>query len=98
MNGCVRQPRQPTGDFGLADAGRPDHQDVLGVISCAQRLGHLRAPPAVAQRNRRPPLGARLADDVLVEFVKRFPGCHGLMQGRRKAHHSIVSIVWLWLV
>ena len=41
-------------DFGLADAGRPDHQDVLRRDFLAQRLGDLLTAPAVAQRDRRP--------------------------------------------
>jgi hypothetical protein len=44
----------------------------LGVISVAQWLGHLRAAPAVAQRHGDRALGARLADDVLVQLGHDF--------------------------
>jgi hypothetical protein len=74
MNGRVGQPRQAPRDLGLADAGRPDHQDVLRRDLVAQRLGHLLAAPAVAQRDGDGALGGRLADDVLVEFVDDFLG------------------------
>ena len=43
--------RQTARDLGLADAGRPDHQNIFRRDFVAQRLGHLHAPPAVAQRN-----------------------------------------------
>jgi hypothetical protein len=66
--GRVGQPRQAPRDLGLADAGGADHQDVLGRDLGAQRLGHLHAAPAVAQGDGHGALGARLADDVLVEF------------------------------
>ena len=39
-------------DLGLADAGRADHEDVLGRDLLAQRLLDLHAAPAVAQRDR----------------------------------------------
>ena len=55
-------------DLGLADAGRPDHQDVLGQDLLAQLLVELLAAPAVAQRNGDGALGVALADDVAVEL------------------------------
>ena len=64
----LREPRQAPRDLGLADAGRPDHQDVLR----RDLLGHLRRQllPAhpVAQRDRDRALRLVLADDVLVEL------------------------------
>ena len=72
----VGQPRQAARDLGLADAGRPDHQNVFRRDLLAQRLADLRAPPAVAQRNRHGLLGLALADDVLVEFVNDFLRSH----------------------
>ena len=44
----IGQPCQTTGDFGLADTGRPDHQNIFRGDFLAQRLGHLRPPPTVA--------------------------------------------------
>ncbi len=65
----LRQARQASGDLGLADAGRTDHQDVLRSDLLAQRLVDLHAPPAVAQRDRDRALGGGLSDDVLVELL-----------------------------
>ena len=59
---------EPAGDLGLADAGRADHQDVLGDDLVAQVLGELPAAIAVAQRDRDRLLGLVLADDVLVQL------------------------------
>src|SRR5690606_31057204 len=47
----AREPREPTRNLGLADAGRADHQDVLRRDLAAQWLVHLHAAPAVPQRD-----------------------------------------------
>ena len=70
----VRELRQAARDLGLADAGRPDHQDVLRRDFLAQRLVHLHAPPAVAQRDGHGALGGVLADDVLVQLLDDLAG------------------------
>ena len=72
----VGEPRQPARDFRLAHAGRADHQDVLRRDLLAQRLRHLLAPPAIAQRDRDGALGGVLPDDVLVELGDDFVGGH----------------------
>jgi hypothetical protein len=72
----VRQARQAAGDFRLADARGPDHQDVLGGDFRAQRLLDLHAPPAVAQRVGDGAFCLLLADDVLVQLVDDFSGSH----------------------
>ena len=59
-------------DFGLADTGRSDHQNVLGQNFLAQPLVELQAAPAVAQRNRDRALGIGLADDEAVELGNDF--------------------------
>ena len=66
--------RQPPCDFGLADAGWPDHQDVFRQHFFAQVAGELQPPPAVAQRDRDGALGVGLADDEAVEFGDDFAG------------------------
>ena len=66
--------RQPPRDLGLADAGRPDHQDVFRQHLFAQAAGELQPPPAVAQRDRDRALGVGLADDEAVEFGDDFAG------------------------
>ena len=66
--------RQPPRDLGLADAGRPDHQDVFRQHLLAQAAGELQPPPAVAQRDRYRALGVALADDEAVEFGNDFTG------------------------
>ena len=72
--GRVGQLRQPPRDLGLADAGRPDHQDVFRQHLFAQAAGELQPPPAVAQRDRYRALGVGLADDEAVEFGDDFTG------------------------
>ena len=55
-------------DLRLADAGRADHQDVLGQHLLAHLLVELLAPPAIAQGDGDGALGVALADDVAVEL------------------------------
>ena len=62
------------GNFGLADACRPDHQDILRHHLFAQRLVELQAAPAVAQGNGDGALGIVLAHDVAVELGDDFAG------------------------
>jgi hypothetical protein len=62
------EPRQAPGDLGLADAGRADHQDVLGQHLLAQLLGQLLAAPAVPERHGDGALGVVLADDEAVQL------------------------------
>ena len=66
--------RQPPRDLGLADAGWPDHQDVLRQHLFAQAAGELQPPPAIAQRDRYRALGVGLADNEAVEFGDDFTG------------------------
>ena len=73
----VGQLGQAAGNFGLADAGGADHQNVLRGDFTAQLGGQLHAPPAVAQGDGHGALGVVLADDVAVEFVDDLAGRHG---------------------
>ena len=59
---------QAARDLGLADAGRADHQDVLGQHLLAHLAVELLAAPAVAQGDGHGALGVVLADDVAVEL------------------------------
>ena len=74
--GRARELREAARDLGLADAGRADHEDVLRRDLLAQRLAHLHAPPAVAERDRDRALGRGLADDVLVQLLDDLAGRH----------------------
>ena len=79
------EPRQPARDFGLADAGRADHQDVLRQHLLAQLVVELQAAPAVAQRDRDGALGVALADDEAVELGNDFAGRE---VGHASAYHQ----------
>ena len=65
---------ETAGNFRLADAGRPDHQDVLRHHLVAQLVGELLAAPAVAKRDGDSALGIVLADDEPVELRHDFAG------------------------
>ena len=56
----LRQTRQAAGDFGFADAGRPDHQDILGRDFVAQLGRDVLPPPSITQRDRDGALGVVL--------------------------------------
>ena len=68
----VGQLGQAARDFGFAHAGGPDHDDVLGHDLFGQFGRQLLAAHAVAQGDGDGALGVVLADDVLVEFARRF--------------------------
>ena len=68
----MRQLGQPPRDLGLADAGRTDHQDVLGRHVLGQIGRQLLAAQAIAQRDRHGALGLGLPDHVLVELGDNF--------------------------
>src|SRR6516164_378294 len=66
--GRIGETREPAGDLRLADAGRSDHDDILGKNFLRQIFGELLAPHAVAQGDGYRALGLLLANDVLVQF------------------------------
>ena len=66
--GRIGELGEAAGDLGLADAGRADHQDVLGQDLLAHLAFELLAAPAVAERDRHGALRVALADDVAVEL------------------------------
>ena len=63
---------KPASDFRLADAGRPDHQNVLRQHLFAQSVIELQPAPAIAQRNGDRALGVGLSDDEAVELGDDF--------------------------
>ena len=79
-------------DLGLADAGRADHQDVLGQDLVAQIVVELLAPPAVAQRDGDRALGVVLSDDVAVEFGDDLAGAE-IGQGDGMLSMTTLSLV-----
>src|SRR6185437_13352071 len=66
--GRLRQLRQSPRDLGLADAGRPDHEDVLRRDLVAQVGRNVLPAPSIAQRDRNRPLRVVLSHDIAVEF------------------------------
>ena len=81
MKGAPASLRQAARDLGLADAGRPDHQDVLRHHLFAHLAFELLAAPAVAQRDGDGALGVLLADDEAVEFGNDLAGRNVVMRG-----------------
>ncbi len=61
-------------DLRLADAGRADHQNVLGQHLLAHIAFELLTAPAVAERDGDGALGVALADDVAVELGNDLAG------------------------
>ena len=74
----IGQPGQTAADLGLAAAGRPDHQDVLGRDFIAQFRAQPLATPPVAQRHSHRALGVLLADDVFVQRADNRLGGQGI--------------------
>ncbi len=74
--GRVGHAREAARDLGLADAGRADHDDVLGHHVGGHLGREFLAADAVAQRDGDGALGRVLADDVLVELRDDLPRRH----------------------
>jgi hypothetical protein len=97
---AAREVREPARDLGLADAGGPDHEDVLGRHLGGHLGGQRLAADAVAQRDRDRALRLVLADHVAVELG------HDLARGeaaRRRQllgtggqvdRHSVSTVTW----
>jgi hypothetical protein len=82
--GCLDLDERRTGKLGktagnlrFADAGRADHQDILGHHFVTQARIELLTAPAVAERNRHGALGLMLTDNVAVEFGNDLAGGKG---------------------
>ncbi len=97
--GAARELREPPRDLRLADAGRPDHQDVLGR-DVGRDLG--RQPPTpdpAAHRDRDRALGRRLAHHPAVELRHDLARREGrqvpALGGEARRHPSSVSTsIW----
>ena len=68
---------EAAGDFGFADAGGADHEDVFGDDGLGQGCGELLAAPAVSDGDGDGAFGGGLADDVLVELGDDLLGGEG---------------------
>ena len=85
-------------DLRLADAGRADHQDVLGQHLLAHLLVELLAPPAIAQGDGDGALGVALADDVAVELGDDLAGeklvidSYSLGRVQGFDHHLVIGV------
>lgn len=89
----VGQLGQAPGDFGLADAGRADHQDVLGGHFNAQFLRELHSPPAVAQGDGDGAFGIVLTNDMAIEFVDDFAGVMDIICGSSSGNEQPDGLV-----
>ena len=87
VNGTFKQPRQRLGEQRLAGAGGADQQNValgeLHLVARAHALGaaRLQALVVVVDGDREHPLGALLADHVLIEDLLDFLGLGELVAG-----------------
>src|SRR5690606_31900387 len=77
----VCQPGQPAGDFGLADAGRADHENVLRNDFFGQFGRQALTTIPVPQGDGDGAFGGRLPHDELVELGDDLPRRQGLVDG-----------------
>ncbi len=93
--GRLGETRNAPRDLRLADAGRADHEDVLGQHLVAHVVAEHPPPDAVAQRDRDGSLRLVLADDVFVKTAHHLGGAkrlagHGLDEVVRRARLRLV--------
>src|SRR2546426_1075893 len=81
--------REASGDLGLPDAGRADHNDVLRRDLVPQLGWQVLAPPAVAQRDRHRAFCPLLADDVAVQLRDDLRGGE-----RQLLAHRTSTLMW----
>ena len=81
--------RQPAGDLGFADAGGPDHNDVLRGDILTHFFGQLLATPAIANGHGDGALGSVLANNMAIEQLNDLP--------RRQFSHgsSLLNLLFL---
>jgi len=68
----TRELGKPASDFGLTNAGRPDHDDVARRDLVAKVARHVLSSPAATERNGDCSLGLVLPNDVPIELANRF--------------------------
>ena len=74
QEGRIGETRETPRDFGLAAAGRADHEDVLRQHLFAHLAFELQPAPAVAQRDRDGALCIILPNDIAIEFGNDLAG------------------------
>jgi hypothetical protein len=84
--------------FGLADAGRADHEDVLRRNLRLHLLRQLLPPPAVAHGDGDAALSIVLADDVAVELhddlARRHLPLFQRLSGDQVSHANSSTATW----
>ncbi len=80
--GSADQLGEPAGDLGFADAGGPNHDDVLRRDVLSELGRQLLAAPTIADGHRDRALGGVLADDVPIQLGDDLTGgeIHGSLQ------------------
>ena len=68
---------KPSCDLGFADAGRPEHDDILRRDLLPQFGGQTASSVTVSERDRHRALCFVLTDDIAVQCVYDFSGRHG---------------------
>ena len=72
----IRHARQSPGNLGLANAGRADHDDVLGHHIDRHIGREFLAPHTIPQGDRNGALGIPLAHDMLIQLSYDLTRCH----------------------
>ena len=73
---------EAAGDFGFADAGGADHQNIFGQNVFRDFGRKLLPAHAIAQSHGDGALGGVLADDIFVELGDNFPRRHVVERGK----------------
>ena len=90
--GRIGESGQTARDLGLADAGRADHENVLGGDLRTNALVELHAAPAIAQGDGHSALGGVLANDVTVQFGRDFSRGHAGHWSELQFFNSVVLV------
>ena len=85
QKGSLRQLRQSSRNFSLADTSRADHDDVLRHDLFANVRAQLLPSPTVTQRDGHHALGVLLADDIAIQFLHDLARSQVVEAGRLRA-------------